>query len=118
VRATPPLLFAIQARRSIRCGAQAFLAYIKAEPEGERKLEDIPIVREYPDVFAEVTTGLLPDREIEFTIDLMPGTQPIHKAPYRMVPFEFKELKKQLEDLVDRVLFVLASHHGERPFFL
>jgi hypothetical protein len=102
VRATPLLLSAIQARRSIRSGAQVFLAYIKAEPEGERKLEDIPIARDYPDVFAEVTTGLPPDREIEFTIDLMPGTQPIHKAPYRMAPSELKELKKQLEDLVDR----------------
>jgi len=93
---------AIQARRSISCGAQAFLAYVKAEPEGERKLEDIPVVRNYPNVFAEVTTGLPRDREIEFTIDLMPGTQPIHKAPYRMAPSELKELKKQLEDLVDR----------------
>jgi hypothetical protein len=102
VRATPLFLSAIQARRSIRSGAQVFLAYIKAEPEGERKLEDIPIARDYPDVFAEVITGLPPDREIEFTIDLMPGTQPIHKAPYRMAPSELKELKKQLEDLVDR----------------
>jgi hypothetical protein len=92
----------IQVRRSIRSGAQAFLAYIKAEPEGERKLEDILVIRDYPDVFAEVTIGLPPDREIEFTIDLMPGTQPIHKAPYRMVPSELKVLKKQLEDLVDR----------------
>jgi hypothetical protein len=59
-------------------------------------------VRDYPDVFAELTTRLPPDREIEFTIDLIPGTQPIHKAPYRMAPSELKELKKQLEDLVDR----------------
>jgi len=69
--------------------------------EGERKLEDIPVVRDYPNIFAEVTTGLPPDREIEFSIDLMPGTQPIHKAPYRMAPSELKELKKQLEDLVE-----------------
>jgi hypothetical protein len=102
VRATPPLLSAIQARRNIRCGAQAFLAYIKAEPDGERKLEDIHVVRDYPDVFAEVTIGLPPDREIEFTIDFIPGTQPIHKEPYRMAPSELKELKQQLEDLVDQ----------------
>jgi hypothetical protein len=102
VRATSPLLSAIQARQSIRCGAQAFLAYIKAEPEGERKLEDIPVVRVYLDVFVEVLTRLPPDQEIEFTIDLVPGTQPIDKASYRMAPSELKELKKQLEDLVDR----------------
>jgi len=102
VRATPPLLSVIQARWSIKNGAPAFLAYIKAEPEGERKLEDTLVVCDYPDVFAKDTTGLLPDREIEFSINLMPGTQPIHKAPYRMAPSELKELKKQLEDLVDR----------------
>jgi hypothetical protein len=102
VQATPPLLSAIQARCSIRSGGQAFLAYIKVEPEGDRKLEDIPIVRNYPDVFAKATTGLPHDREIEFTIDLMSGTQPMHKAPYRMAPSELKELKKQLEDLVDQ----------------
>jgi hypothetical protein len=57
---------------------------------------------DYPDVFAEVVTGLPPDREIEFTVDLIPGTQPIHKAPYRMAPAELKELKKQLQELLDR----------------
>jgi hypothetical protein len=102
VRATPSLVSAVQARQCIRSGALAFLAYIKTESEGERKLEDIPIARDYLDVFAEVTLGLPLDREIKFTIDLMPGTQPIHKAPYRIAPSELKELKKQLEDLVDR----------------
>jgi hypothetical protein len=102
VQATPPLLSAIQARQSIRSGAPAFLTYIKAEPEGEHKLEDIPEVCDYPDVFTEVTTRLPPDQEIEFTIDMMLGTQPIHKAPYRMAPSKLKKLKKQLEDLVDR----------------
>jgi hypothetical protein len=108
MRATPPLLSAIQARRSIRCGAQAFLAYIKVEPEGEHKLEDIPVVHDYPNVFTEVTTGLPPNREIELTIDLMLGTQSIYKAPYPMAPTELKELKKQLQDLVDRG-FILPS---------
>jgi hypothetical protein len=86
MQTTLPLLSAIQGKRSIRCGAQAFLAYIKVELEGEHKLEDIPVVHDYPDILTEVTTGLLPDREIELTIDLMPGTQPIYKAPYRMAP--------------------------------
>jgi len=62
-------------------------------------------VCDYPDVFAEVTTGLAPDWEIEFTIEqfeLMSGTQPIYKASYHMPPSELKELKKQLENLVGR----------------
>jgi hypothetical protein len=67
----------------------------------EAKLEEIPVVRHYPDVLAEVTS-LPPDREIEFTIELMLGTQPIHKAPYRMAPIELKELKEQLQELLDR----------------
>jgi hypothetical protein len=57
---------------------------------------------DYLDVFAEVVTGLPPDCEIEFTIDLILGTQPIHKAPYRMAPAKLKELKKQLQELLDR----------------
>jgi hypothetical protein len=47
---------------------------VTAKPEVVRKLEDIPVACDYPDVFAEVVIGLLPDREIEFTIDLIPGT--------------------------------------------
>ena len=61
--------------------------------ESDLKLEDIPIVREYPDVFPEDLPGLPPEREVEFTIDLVPGTGPMSKAPYRMAPVELKELK-------------------------
>jgi hypothetical protein len=101
-RATPPLLSAIQATRNIRQGASASLTYVTAKPEAERKLEDILVACDYPDVFAEVVIGLPPDREIEFTVDLITGTQPIHKAPYRMAPAELKELKEQLQELLDR----------------
>ena len=53
----------------------------------------IPIVREFPDVFPDDLPGDLIDREIEFTVDVIPGTQPVSKAPYRMAPTELKELK-------------------------
>jgi hypothetical protein len=96
----PPL--ATQARRSIREGAPPFLAYVKAKPELLKKLEDIPLVCDYPNIFAEISSGLPPDQEIKFTIDLLPGTQPIHKAPYQMAPSELKELKEQLQELLDR----------------
>ncbi|RVW26566.1 Transposon Ty3-G Gag-Pol polyprotein [Vitis vinifera] len=65
-------------------------------------LEDIPIVREYPDVFPEDLPGLPPEREVEFTIDLVPGTGPMSKAPYRMAPVELKELQVQLQELLDK----------------
>jgi ribonuclease HI len=101
VQATLPLLSAIQAIKSVKEGVQAYLAYGQAKPEVRVKLEDIPVVRNYSDVFSEIT-GLPPDREVEFSIDLIPGTQPIHKAPYRMVPTELRELKEQLQELLDR----------------
>ena len=60
------------------------------------KLEDIPIVKDYPDVFPEDLLSLPPEKEVEFTIDLAPGTYLISKALYKMAPLELKELKIQL----------------------
>jgi len=61
------------------------------------------VVQEFPAVFQEVP-GLPLDREIEFTIELLPGTAPISKAPYLMAPAELVELKKQLQELLDKGL--------------
>ncbi|GAU50355.1 hypothetical protein TSUD_283640 [Trifolium subterraneum] len=63
---------------------------------------DIPIVREYLDVFPEEINSLPPESEIEFSIDLVPGSQPISIAPYRMSPLELRELKSQLEELLQK----------------
>ncbi|KAK1667631.1 hypothetical protein QYE76_055790 [Lolium multiflorum] len=57
--------------------------------------------------------GMPPDREIEFTIDLIPGTAPIAKAPYKMGPKELKELKEQLDDLEQKGFIQRVSHHGD-----
>ena len=62
----------------------------------------IRTVRDFPDVFPEDLPGLPPTREIDFAIDLIPGTQPISKAPYRMAPTELQELKEQLQDLLSK----------------
>ncbi|XP_073367886.1 uncharacterized protein [Aegilops tauschii subsp. strangulata] len=62
-------------------------------------LEEVPVVRDYPDVFPEELSGMPPDRDIEFLIDLIPGTGPIAKRPYRMPPQELEELKKQIREL-------------------
>jgi hypothetical protein len=66
------------------------------------KLEDIPVVCEYPDVFPDDLPGMPLDRDIEFIIELQPGTAPISKRPYRMPPNELAELKTQLQDLLDK----------------
>jgi hypothetical protein len=59
------------------------------------KLEDIPVVCEYVDVFSDVLLGMPPDRDIEFIIELQPGTTPISKRSYRIPPKELAELKIQ-----------------------
>jgi hypothetical protein len=64
-----------------------------------KSIEDVPVVREYPDVFPEELPGMPPDRDIDFVIDLIPGTSPIAKRPYRMAAPELTELKKQLGEL-------------------
>ncbi|WVZ70751.1 hypothetical protein U9M48_019393 [Paspalum notatum var. saurae] len=65
-------------------------------------LARIPVACDYPDVFPEEFSGLPPDRDVEFRIDLLPGTAPVSKRPYRMVPDELKELKTQLQEQLDK----------------
>nr|CAD39354.2 OSJNBa0059H15.5 [Oryza sativa Japonica Group] len=67
-----------------------------------KKLEDIPIVREYPEVFPDDLTTMPPKRDIEFRIDLVPGTAPIHKRPYRMGASELAEVKKQVDEQLQK----------------
>ena len=63
---------------------------------------EIPVAREFPEVFPPEIESLPPEREVNFSIDLLPGTGPVSIAPYRMSPLELKELKEQLEDLLAR----------------
>jgi hypothetical protein len=65
-------------------------------------LDEIPVVCEYPDVFPDELPGMPPDRDVEFVIELQPGTTPISKRPYRMPPKELAELKNQLQELLDK----------------
>ncbi|XP_070677828.1 uncharacterized protein [Malus domestica] len=65
-------------------------------------IEEVGVVRHYPDVFPDDLLGLPPDREVEFSIDLLPGTDPISLTPYRMAPAELRELKIQLQELLDK----------------
>jgi hypothetical protein len=66
------------------------------------QLEDIPVVCEYTDVFPDELLGLPLDRDVEFVIELQPDTAPISKRSYRMPPKELAELKKQLQELLDK----------------
>ncbi|GJX88359.1 putative reverse transcriptase domain-containing protein [Tanacetum coccineum] len=68
----------------------------------EKRLEDISVVREFPEVFPEDLPGLPPVRQVEFQIDLIPGAAPVARAPYRLAPSEMQELSNQLQELSDR----------------
>ena len=81
-----PVISCIQANCLLRKGYKGFLASVVDLRSRELEIGDIPIVREFLDVFPNDLPGLPPDREIEFSIDLLLGTAPISKAPYRMTP--------------------------------
>ena len=68
-----------------------------------KELNDIPAVSEFPDVFPENLPGLLPDREIEFTIEVAPGVTPISIPPYRMAPLELKSSRNSCKSYLIRV---------------
>ncbi|GJX98589.1 hypothetical protein Tco_0355608 [Tanacetum coccineum] len=82
--------------------AQRLMDQIKLVMEkksDEKRLEDIPVVREFPKVFPEDLPGLPPVRQVEFQIDLIPGTTPVARAPYRLAPSDMQELSNQLQEL-------------------
>ncbi|KAE9605139.1 putative aspartic peptidase domain-containing protein [Lupinus albus] len=93
-------LSAKEVRTSCKEGGVVFMLLASLESIEKPKIEDIPIVREFPEVFPGDIPELLLVREVEFSINLVPGTGPISIAPYRMVPLELAELKKQVEDLL------------------
>ena len=83
-------------------GCQGYLAYLVVIGKEGTTLHKITVVREFRDVFPDDIAGLPPEREVEFTIDLIPGTEPISIPPYRMAPGELRELKAQLEELLSK----------------
>nr|GEX13128.1 DNA/RNA polymerases superfamily protein [Tanacetum cinerariifolium] len=78
-------------------------------------LETHPIVQDFSDVFPEELLGIPPEREVEFGIKLILGTQPISKAPYCMAPIELKELKEQLQELLDLGFIRLSVSPNRYP---
>ena len=86
------MISALRASSLLRKGFQGFLAYVVSN-ESDLRLDDILIVRDFPYVFLYKLPSLSPEREVEFTINLVLGTPPISKTPYRMAPVELKELK-------------------------
>ncbi|KAL0550083.1 hypothetical protein IC582_014581 [Cucumis melo] len=101
-KSLPQVISAIRASKLLSQGTWGILASVVDTREADVSLSSEPVVRDYPDVFPEELPGLPPHREVEFAIELEPGTVPISRAPYRMAPAELKELKVQLQELLDK----------------
>nr|GEU33945.1 putative reverse transcriptase domain-containing protein [Tanacetum cinerariifolium] len=69
---------------------------------GEKRLEDVPIVRDFSEIFLGDLPGLPPTSQVEFQINFIPGAAPVARAPYRLAPSELQELSTQLQELSDK----------------
>ncbi|GJT25016.1 putative reverse transcriptase domain-containing protein [Tanacetum coccineum] len=95
-----------KAQEYLTKGCHVFLANITATKDKDKskgkRLEDVPVVQEFPKVFPEDLPGIPPTRQVEFRINLVPGATPVARAPYRLAPSEMKELAEQLQELTDK----------------
>ncbi|XP_076927032.1 uncharacterized protein LOC143590431 [Bidens hawaiensis] len=87
------IISVIKANKCLRKVCLASMACVIKEPK-HKQIEDVPVAKEYIDVYPEELPGFSPDRELEFRIDLLPRTTPIAKSPYRLAPTKMQELKK------------------------
>ena len=86
--------------------------------ERPKSVDEVPMVREFPDVFPEDLSGVPPERQVEFGIELVPGAAPITKAPYRLAPPEMLELSSQLQELLGKGFIRPSSSPWGRLSFL
>ncbi|GKF75687.1 hypothetical protein Tco_0225131, partial [Tanacetum coccineum] len=99
------VISSIRTQKYIDQGCQVFLIQMMKEEETEipkRRIEDVPVVRDFPEVFPEELSGPPSTRQVEFHIELIPGAAPVARAPYRLAPAEMKELAEQLKELSDK----------------
>ena len=89
----PKVISAMEARRFLRKGCEAFLALILDSKREQLNFENIPVIREFPNVFPEELPGVPPEREVDLSIEVVQRMTPISRAPYRMTPTKLKELK-------------------------
>ncbi|KAL5538583.1 hypothetical protein UlMin_045492 [Ulmus minor] len=99
------IISSMRARKLLLSGCQGYLATVVDTTHEEKlKPEKIAVVQEFLDVFPVELPGIPPEREISFEIELLPGSAPVSKAPYRMAPVELKELQIQLQEMLDKGL--------------
>ncbi|GJX85709.1 putative reverse transcriptase domain-containing protein [Tanacetum coccineum] len=109
-------------QKYIQKGCQVYLAQVTSKKTEdkleEKRLEDVPIVREFLEVFLEDLLGLPPARQVEFQIDLVPGAAPVARAPYRLGQAEMQELSTQLQELFDRGFIRPSSSPWGAPILI
>nr|GFA15794.1 hypothetical protein [Tanacetum cinerariifolium] len=96
------IISCIKARKYIDNGCELFLAQVTGMVSKEKRVEDVPVICDFPKVFPEDLPRLPPPRQVEFCIDLIPGATPVAYAPYRLAPSELKELSEQLKELFEK----------------
>ena len=96
------VISAATAKTMVWKGGEAYLAYVIDTVKARPSVSDIPTVSDFPDVFPEELPGLPPHKEIEFAIDVVPGATPASIISYRMAPLKLKELKLQLQELLEK----------------
>src|SRR5262249_12594035 len=96
-------------------GCQGYLARIRDTLTENGDAKNVPIICKFPNVFPKELLGLPPNRDIEFYIDTVPGTIPISMPPYRMVLAELRELKEQLQDLLDKGFIQSSTSSQDAP---
>jgi len=96
----PVLLSSHGVMKELQGDAQCFMIFIYLEVERGEATLMIPIMQEFEDVFPDEVSGLPPNKEVEFSIDLVPRTGPIWMTRYRMALAELVELKNQIEELL------------------
>nr|GEZ14442.1 putative reverse transcriptase domain-containing protein [Tanacetum cinerariifolium] len=92
----------MKARKYMSRGCQAYMAHVVDMNAEKKSAKDVPVANEFLDVFWKDLSGIPLERQVEFRIDLIPGATPIAKTPYRLAPFEMKELMSQLQELLDK----------------
>ncbi|KAD2805401.1 hypothetical protein E3N88_38778 [Mikania micrantha] len=92
----------IKARKYLLKKYYAFLGHVVEKKPEKKIVGDVPVIRDYPEVFPEDLPGLPPIRQVEFRIYLVPGANPVAKSPYRLAPSEMQELSSQLQELLEK----------------
>ncbi|GKF27969.1 hypothetical protein Tco_0094311, partial [Tanacetum coccineum] len=99
----------IKAIKYVEKGSQFFLAHATKKEPSKRRVEDVPMIRDFPEVFPDDLQGLPPPRQVEFRIELVPGAAPVARAPYHLAPLEMKELSDQLKELSEKGFICQSS---------